>query len=76
MMVTKVEPLFHDDGKTPWLAVGCPFAGCKHKFQVVWKAEGLVSFRRMNMELLRMIKEHVFVEHKKGKGPQINDPLA
>ena len=81
MVQKPIEPVFEDDGKTPWLAVGCPFAKCKHKFKVVWQINGgLVSFRRMNLELLRMIKQHVFLEHykKKGKGPTIiiDDPLA
>lgn len=64
-MVLNPEPLFHDDGKTPWMALGCPITGCKHKFQVIWRVEkGLVSFTKMNYYLMLMIKKHMMAEHK------------
>jgi hypothetical protein len=60
-----VEPIFHDDGKTPWIAIGCPFQGCKHKFKVTWMIPtGLVGFNLMNYHLMLMIKKHIMAEHK------------
>jgi hypothetical protein len=78
MMVAKPEPIFHDDGKTPWMALGCPMNGCKHKFKVTWMYESkLISFRRMNYYLMLMIKKHMMAEHK-SPPPQIiiDDPEA
>ncbi len=59
------DPVFHDDGKTPWIALGCPFQGCKHKFKVIWMVQkGLVHFNKMNYYLMLMVKKHVVAEHK------------
>lgn len=81
-MVSKPEPIFHDDGKTPWAALGCPFQGCPHKFKVTWMVpgKGLVSFSRINYYLMLMLKKHIVAEHGgKKKGPPtiiIDDPSA
>ena len=77
-MMAELEPIFHDDGKEAWIALGCPFKGCKHKFQVKWLAPGMVSFNKMNYHLMLMIKKHLVADHKQ-KPPQkpfiiIDDP--